>query len=149
MNYVDIVLRWSHILGGILLAGGLYYQWWVRPRGSDEDRNLYQSWQDRTRRRWSVVVMLATLLLLISGLANTALISIGYRLPGYYHLLLGIKLLLALVVFFLAAALAGRSALAQRLRADSGRWLSILALLNLLIIGLAGVMKFAERLPKE
>jgi hypothetical protein len=152
MYYLELALRWAHILGAILLVGGVFYQRVVlggqlQPAS---DREADQDVRDVLRRRWSIVVMIATTLLLISGLANTAIISIRYRFPeGYYNILLGIKLLLAFVMFYLAAVLAGRSSTSVRLRQDARKWLNVLIVLSLLIIGIASAMKAAVRETKE
>lgn len=152
MYILELVLRWAHILGAALLAGGIAYQAFVlvpalRALGDSE---AAAAARETLRKRWSILVMVATTLLLVSGLVNTARISIEYRFPNEdYNLLLAAKLILALVVFFLASVLAGRSPLAERLRQNVARWSFVLLLATLAVVGLASVMRFAERVPKD
>jgi hypothetical protein len=49
----------------------------------------------------------------------------GEKLPFSYHMLFGMKVLLGLLVMFLAAITAGKTAAADRFRASMGRWLNI------------------------
>ena len=57
--------------------------------------------------------------------------------------------LLALAVFYLSAALAGRSKLAERLRTRESMWLSLNLLLALVIVFMAGILKLAPRSEKS
>jgi uncharacterized membrane protein len=92
--------------------------------------------------------MAAIALLLVGGLINYGLILRQYRVPPYYHTLFGIKFLLALVVFAIASLLAGRTGTAERMRERIGFWLSVSLLLATSIVCIAGVLRFAERVPK-
>jgi hypothetical protein len=121
------------------LVGGLLYQW-LQVTSWDDD----QERQEASRKKWSKIVMLCALLLLISGLVNTARISMGFKLPMYYHILLLAKILLAFGVFFLSSLLAGRSETAKKVQADRGKWLKITGIMVLAIVMLAGAMKVSE-----
>jgi hypothetical protein len=63
----------------------------------------------------------------------------------HYHLLFGIKLLLALVMFFISSALAGRSAAFAGIRANAKTWVGILIVLGLVVVALGNVMRFMDR----
>jgi hypothetical protein len=95
--------------------------------------------------------MAASGLLLLSGLINFVRIVQRYDFPegSLYHMLFGIKFLLALAVFYLASALAGRSHLAQRLQSRERVWLSWTVVLAVAVVLLAGVMKIAARTEKS
>ena len=71
------------------------------------------------RSRWSKWVMGAILFLLISGFYNFFTLTGRYQLPKAYHMLFGIKFLLALAIFTLASFLTGRTAVAQRMRQNA------------------------------
>jgi hypothetical protein len=60
-----------------------------------------------------------------------------------------IKLVVGMIVFFLAARLAGRSEGAERMRRDLGRWSTINAILVTLLILVAGWMKYLPREAKD
>jgi len=80
----------------------------------------------------------------VSGLIN--FIRINRSLPAdankmLYHGLFGTKFLLALVVFFLASVLSGRSHAFDKLRANGKTWWGLTATLAVAIILISGVMR--------
>jgi NADH:ubiquinone oxidoreductase subunit 6 (subunit J) len=68
----------------------------------------------------------------------------GFHLDMIYNGLLLVKILLALAVFYLTAALAGRSARAEKMRQREVYWLNVLVVLMLLIVLIAGYMKISS-----
>jgi hypothetical protein len=133
---VRIVSRMIHILCAIIIGGGLFYiRSILSPSGVDA------CFADR-RSVWARWVGVATFLLLASGLYNFIVIMRDYKEAGEklatsYHILFGIKFLLSLLVMFIAAILAGRTAAADRFRANMPRWLNIAwtAVIAIVIIG--------------
>ena len=149
MDMLLVVLRWMHVMSAMVLVGGTIYMACVLyPSLASLTRDEVERLGGLFRQRWSRLVMLSILLLLVSGIVNVILMAsrgeFG-QVPGYYHGMLGVKILLALVVFLLLSLLSGRSAVAVRLRANPSRWLAIVVLLSLLVVGIAGVMKLAPR----
>ena len=61
--------------------------------------------------------------------------------PPLYHILVGTKILLGFVAFFLASVLSGRSAKFAPLRANAGKWLGVLILITAIISGIGGFLK--------
>jgi uncharacterized membrane protein len=93
-------------------------------------------------RRWRIVVMACITLLLVSGIANFVL----YQAPVHkgqplYHALFGVKFLAAMIVFFLASALTGRSTALASIRANSRFWVGVAAALVVLILLISGVLR--------
>jgi len=143
MELTDIfaqLSRWAHIIAAIVLVGGtLFMRFALVPAlsetaASDETR-------EAIRKRWMKWVAGAALFLLISGFYNTILKAKGYHLAPIYNGLLGVKLLLAFGAFWLSATLAGRSDRAKRFRERETHWLTILTVIVLAIVLMAGFMK--------
>ena len=153
MIFLDLVLRWMHILGAAILVGGTIYQRaaWT-PEVKDEAASEQAA---RIRASWSKLVMASSGMLLLSGLINFVLMLQRFEIsdasfPGsVYHPVFGVKFLLALGVFFISSALAGRSGLAQRLREKEGMWLTLNMVMAIAVVCLAGMLKLAERAPKS
>jgi len=138
-----LVFRWLHLVPATILVGGtIFLRCAYRPSEPSSEQS------ENVRRRWAKLVMLSVALLLLSGLYNTAWISIKYELPGHYHMLLGVKILLALAVFFLVSVLSGRSDLAAKFRNKEAMWLNVTVFLAVAVVMLGGVMKTAEREEK-
>ena len=151
MNFLELILRWMHILPAVTLAGGLLFlhlAWLPGTAGmSDEERE--ESFA-KFRAPWSRIVMVCTLLLLVSGLWNAVSLIKQYSFPSSpYHGLVLVKLLVAFALFFFAARIAGRSAKAVEFRKGLPKWLKVTTTLSLLLILTGGFMKSSERTPKD
>lgn len=93
--------------------------------------------------------MLATTFLLLSGFVNFFyIVTSNEKLPSTYHMLFGIKFLLAMFVFFVAAATAGSSEAAMKMRANLGKWLSMALAATLLIFVIAATMRTFDKIPR-
>lgn len=149
MPWMDLLLRWMHMLAAIALAGGTtYIRFVLVPALSELPDETRREFVESLRRRWSRIVMAAIGFLLISGVINT-LAAARFEFPQrFYHPVLGVKFLLAFVIFFIASVLAGRSPLATRFRQNLGFWSGLNVALAVIVICLAGALKFAERRPK-
>jgi uncharacterized membrane protein len=143
MSYLPIVLRFLHIAPAVIAGGATIF---VRIALLPALATLPEA--DRLRvketidRRWRVVVMTCIALLLVSGLVNFVL----YQAPVHkgqslYHALFGVKFLAALVVFFLASALSGRSVALAPIRANARLYVGVAAVLVLLIVFISSVLR--------
>ena len=153
MEAIDVLARIAHIGAAVTLGGGLIYQWTVLYPGlGSPSAEEPSSRAEEVRGRWSRLVMVSVVLLLLSGLYNYfGTIRLDKQgvvdLPRFFHPLIGTKILLALVVFFVASLLAGRSEGARRFQAKAPWWLGVASLLVLAIISIAGILKTADRSP--
>ncbi len=149
-----LVLRYMHILGAIIMMGGAIYIRFILMDASqflpgDQRAELLSA----AKRKWSRWVMLGTALLLLSGLTNMGLASrqefSGLATSAQYNMLLGIKLILALPIFFVAALLSGKSALAQKIEQKSTFWLNVCLVLALIMVLMGGYLRFVSRQLKS
>lgn len=149
-DVVMFVSRWLHILAAVTAAGGaVFMKLALHPASQTLPESERQALREAVRSRWSKVVMIAITLLLATGLFNFIQIVKLYDLKGTpYHALFGTKFILAMAVFALASILVGRSALAVKLRADAGKWLTILVTLAVVVIGLSSALKTLPHVPK-
>ncbi|HAY82690.1 MAG TPA: hypothetical protein DCY79_23015 [Planctomycetaceae bacterium] len=148
---IDIPLRWLHIIPAIILVGGSIFMWLAYiPTANEVDEDVRDKMWAGLRKRWALLIMASTLFLLVSGFINFGLTlsKLGDEGKGTYHMLFGIKLLLALVVFFLSSVLAGRSKLAEKFRQRERTWWGVNAIIAIVLVCLAGVMKNVERVPE-
>jgi uncharacterized membrane protein len=149
MLALDILLRWMHILPAVTMVGAtIFMRFALHPSLSTLPESQRKELQAAVRGRWAKVVMMSIAMLLVSGLVNTILVAGKYELPKYYHPLLGIKILLALVVFYIASKLVGRSAGAEKFREKAQFWMTVNVVLAVTIICIAGVLKVGPRTEK-
>lgn len=149
-----LILRYMHILGAIMLMGGtIFMRFALAPVVGGLDAATKSSLHEQVRSRWSKFVMLASGLLLVSGIINLALAARYQYEPVLgvlnYNMVVGIKFLLALPIFFFAAMLAGRSGAAKRFQANAGTWMSVNLVLALVMVLIGGTLKFVKREPKQ
>jgi len=139
-HLIQLVSRVLHILGAIILVGGLFYiRTVLSPAGVEA------CFADR-RAVWAKWVGIATFLLLGTGIYNFLVIHNQAKvdeeqLDPTYHMLFGIKFLLGLLVMFLAAMLAGKTTAAEKFRTSMGRWLNVAWFAALAIVVIAALLR--------
>lgn len=96
-DVLAVVMRWMHIASVAVLVGGLLYGWMVmRATAETVAPDAAAKLSESAAGRFRPLVFLAVAALFVSGIYNLL------TTPGHttrYHVLLGIKLLLALHVF--------------------------------------------------
>src|SRR5262245_49786071 len=150
-----LVLRYMHIFGAIALMGAtIFMRFALLPSVSKLDPGVRATLHQDVRSRWSKFVMAASGLLLISGVTNLALAGRYefepiFGLPrGGYHMIVGVKFLLALPIFLFASLLAGRSELAQKFQANPRLWMNVNLALAVLMVLIGGLLRFVPRTLK-
>src|SRR6476660_9455487 len=151
---VLLILRYMHILGAIALMGGtIFMRFALRPVVVGLPPETKATVHEQVRSRWAKFVMLATLLILLSGVTNLALAGRYeyepiFGMPKGYHMLVGVKFLLALPIFFIAALLTGRSNTAKKAQSNAEFWMNLNLTLALVMVLMGGLLKFVVRKPK-
>ena len=142
MFWIDYLSRVVHISTAIAVVGGSVFTLCVllpavKAMSEDGHTALAQS----ITARWKRFVHVGIVLFLASGLYNYYKALQLHKGDGLYHALLGTKILLALVVFFIASALVGRSPTFAAMRAQRGKWLTILVLMTCIIVLISSFVK--------
>jgi len=142
----EVYSRWFHIWFAALVLGGTVFQWFALGPAvkdlTDAQKPLFREW---INARWRLVVMVSSLILLITGFYNYIVVMRPlHKGDGVYHMLMGIKILLAFLVFFFSAVLAGRSPKFEKMRRRSGMWNLVLIGLLTVIFAIGGYLKVAR-----
>ena len=142
MFWIDFASRFVHVLTAIALVGGSIFTLLVlMPAAkalSEEAHNLLAA---GIAARWKRFVHGGILLFLVSGFYNYFRAMPLHRGDGFYHMIVGIKIMLALGVFFIASALVGRSPALASFRHNRQRWLAIMVLLATAIVLISSFAK--------
>ena len=145
---IGLLSRWLHIIPATILVGGtLFLRFSLVPSAMETPPG--DELREAVRKRWARLVMLSILLLLLSGLYNAAQKAMNYELSMVYNVMLLLKIILGLAVFYLLSILSGRSARAQRLRERELYWLNITCALLLALVCIAGWMKISDQPKKD
>lgn len=152
MDIVGILFRWMHILAAMTAVGGtIFMRLALLPAASQLSDDARKTLHEAVRSHWARPVQISILFLLISGLYNI-IFDIGgqYDLSKvrYYHPIFGIKVLLALAIFFIASALTGRSPSLQKMRDNRRLWLTVNMVLAILVVCLSGILRKSDP-PKK
>ena len=139
------VSRIVHVATAIVLVGGsVFVRYLLMPAAT---ATLSQADHDALRARlmsaWKRVVHGGIALFLLSGGINygRVIAEKTHKGDALYHALLGTKIILALVVFFIASALVGKSAKFEGLRKNARLWMSVNVLLAAIIVAISGFLK--------
>ena len=155
MYWLMLASRILHILGAIILLGGLFYLRTVITsvalplREEQGEGSSAADYQFGGRRAvWAMWTGIASLFLLVTGLWNFFQFIKTYDLSPSYHMLVGLKILTGLALFVVAAILAGRSAAAEKLRQNMRLWLNVCIVLGIITVAFGSVLRTFPHNPK-
>jgi uncharacterized membrane protein len=141
---LGILFLWLHILAAITAVGGtIFMRGALLPSVSVLADDQRKALHEAVRSRWVKFVMGAILFLLVSGFYNfiMKLDRIPAESKALYHGLFGTKFLIALVIFFIASALTGRSAAFEGIRKNARFWLTLNLVLGITVVCISGVLR--------
>jgi len=140
--------RILHILSAIVVVGGsVFIRFVLFPAAS---RSLADDAHSQLRVAvvgiWKKFVHAGIALFVLTGGINYyRVVAEGtHKGDAVYHAVLGTKIILALVVFFIASALVGRAAAFEGIRRKAPFWMLVNLILAALIIAASGFLKVRD-----
>lgn len=146
---LQLIFRWIHIGSAITVVGGTVFMLFVLlPAAKEILDDEHLKLRAAVLKRWKWFVHIGIALFLVSGLYNYIKVMAPlHKGDGLYHALMGVKMLLAMGVFGLAEVLVGRSKLAEKLRQNASKFLTINLVLAAIIVMLSGFLKTLPAKP--
>lgn len=143
--WIAVASRWIHISCAIVLVGGVVFLRFVLgPAAKQLPEEAHEQLKAQVLATWKKIVHIGFGLFWVSGLYNYLVVMAPlHKGDKIYHMLLGIKILLALGVTFLASVMVGRSKAFEGMRANPKLWQTIILAIAVLIIGISGYAKVA------
>lgn len=143
---LTLLFRWIHIIAVIVVLGGsIFTRFILMPAAEGLPDAEHTAFKQRLMARWRKWVSIGIGLLLVSGFYNYLVVMRPkHEGHGIYHMLVGIKMILAFAVFFLASALTGRAAAFEGLRKNAKKWLALTITLAIIIVIISGYLKVAD-----
>ncbi len=137
-----VISRWLHVIGGVILLGGaLFFRFIVQPAAkSTLEQQTLETFNTEVTRRWKKMVHPLIAVLLVSGLYNYYLHIPAHQGDGQYHMLMGIKIILAILVFTIVSLLVS-SKDRPAIKTNRATLSLISVLLGIVIVALAGYLK--------
>jgi uncharacterized membrane protein len=150
MFWTLLVSRILHILGAIVLVGGVFYiRTIISPTSTPAGTAPIDQFFGGPRGTWAKWVGIATALLIFTGFFNYIMIAKQHeKMASSYHMIAGMKMLAGFAVFLLAALLAGRTAVADKLRQNWRTWLNVCLAIGLITVVLGSLLRTYPRTKK-
>ena len=145
LDVVALLSRWAHVLAAVILVGGAFFQRFIilpsLQAALDEDKR--GAVMTEVVRRWKKAVHIGGGIILLSGFYNyLGVTRHAHEGDGPYHMMMGMKMLLAFLVILLASFMVGRTSVAQKMRGNALKWTTVIFFLGLIITMIAGFLKF-------
>lgn len=146
IDTLAVVLRVLHVLAAVAAAGGAMFQLVaLHPALAGMDDAARRALRAQIVRRWGVVVVLAIIVLLLTGLVN----FVAYAIPEMknspakmlYHGIFGLKFVAALAAFHSAAVLVLPGPRGERHRDKAGFWLKLMVSMFVVIIVCGAILR--------
>lgn len=149
-DLIPLISRWIHVGTTIVLVGGsVFLRFVLAPAAATLPESEHNTLRERVMGTWKRFVHVGILLFLLSGFYNyLAVTRPAHEGDSLYHALMGTKILLAFVVFFIGSALVGKSSALRKIRDKTNTSLLVLVLLSAIIVGIAGFLKIRKYEPK-
>ena len=144
MEFLGLLMRWTHILTAIVAVGGSFFMRAVLMpvAGRVLENEVHDRLRGELMARWKKIVHACVALFLLSGFYNFFMtLRVLPEGTSSFHMLFGIKFLLALAVFALAIGLTSDKAWAAGLRAKRPFYLSILLAMMAAIVMISGYLR--------
>ncbi|GAA5508905.1 hypothetical protein [Novipirellula caenicola] len=142
MFFLDVLSRFAHVGTAITMVGGTMFLLFVLlPSSQGLDELPRQSLSKAVLGRWKRFVHIGILLLLASGIYNYMQAIPGHKGDGLYHGMVGTKMILAFVIFFIASVLVGRSPKFEGMRNNRAKWLKVVVVLACVIVAISAFLK--------
>lgn len=142
MNVVDVLSRFIHVSTAITLVGGTIFMLFVlHPAAKQLSTDEHDRLRGLINTSWKKIIHVGIVLFLISGFYNYMQAIPKHVGDKLYHPLLGTKILIALVIFFIASALVGRSAKFEFMRRNRPKWMMVVVLLAAIVVAISSFAK--------
>jgi uncharacterized membrane protein len=137
--------RILHIGTAIVVVGGTFFVRFVLFPAATQSLpdDVHARLRTAVISTWKKIVHAGIVLFILTGAINyyRVIAERSHKGDALYHALLGTKIILALVIFFIASALVGRSAAFEGIRRSAPKWMLVNLVLAALIIAISGFLK--------
>ncbi len=138
MDWGDLVVKWVHVLSIVTVVGFTLFQYLVLQPILRRSEGVSDDLVKAVQRRSGIVMGVAWVLIWVTGIYN--LVVVIPTVKPNYHMVLGAKILLVLVLFFISTALSHPSLAFEGIQRNRARWVAFAAWLGILIVVLSASM---------
>ena len=145
MQFLDAAFQWLHVLAAVLAIGGVFFMRFILCPSlkslPPEQANVQPQVLQTVMRRFKMVIHASVAVLILTGVYRIIQILPLIKDWKSYHMLLGIKILFALVLFTIAIGLTLPGAQPNYFQRNRDKWLFINFILGALVILLSATLR--------
>lgn len=138
MNWDNLAVKWVHVLSILTVVGFTFFQYLVLQPVLRRMQGVPEDFIQAVQRRSGILIGVAWVLIWVTGIYN--LVVVVPTVKPNYHLVLGAKILLVLVLFFLSTALSHPSLAFEGIQRNRSRWIALVAWLGIAIVLLSATL---------
>ncbi len=138
MDWGGLAVKWVHLASIVTGVGLTLFQYLVLLPVLKRAQGVPEDFIKALQRRAGMVIGIAWVLIWVTGIYN--LVVIVPTVKANYHMVLGAKILLVLVLFFISTALSHPSLAFEGIQRNRARWVAFAAWLGILIVMLSASM---------
>jgi hypothetical protein len=138
MNWADTIVKWVHLISVVIGVGLTLFQYLVLLPVLRRVEGVSEDFIKALHRRAGMIIGVAWVLIWVTGIYN--LVVVIPTVKPNYHMVLGAKILLVLVLFFISTALSHPSLAFEGIQRNRAKWVAIAAWLGIVLIVLSGTM---------
>ncbi len=138
MNWSDFIVKWVHVVSIVTGVGLTLFQYLVLLPVLRRVQGVPEEFIQAVQRRAGMVIGIAWVLIWVTGIYN--LVVVIPTVKPNYHLILGAKILLVLVLFFISTALSHPSLAFEGIQRNRAKWIALAAWLGVVIIALSATL---------
>jgi hypothetical protein len=138
MDWMDVAVKWVHLVSVVVGVGLTLFQYLVLLPALKRVEGVSEEFIKALHRRAGLIIGVAWVLIWVTGIYN--LVVVIPTVKPNYHMVLGAKILLVLVLFFVSTALSHPSLAFEGIQRNRAKWVAIAAWLGILLVVLSGTM---------
>lgn len=143
LNVPEIASRSLHLFAAIMAVGAAIFIRRVLNPAVKESLTTDgdESFVNSLLRRCSILVYVSIIAVIATGFWNMTMTLPEHHGQPQYHILFGVKLILAIVLLFITVLLAGSKPLAARVRKGGSWWIAASILIAIAIVIVSSILK--------
>mgnify|MGYP001184945029 CR=1 FL=1 len=146
---IELIVRWVHILCAVVVVGSIvFYMFAVVPASRKAfDDGMPDAFKMALMKKWKLLLPPPIIFFIATGMYYYLEVTRHlHEGQSVYHMLFGIKFLLALVVFALYITLTSTMKWSERLRDKKALWLLLVGLVTAVVM-IGGYMRTMPIVP--
>ena len=142
MELLVFLNKWLHLLSVIGTLGGILFARIVLADGQVKGGTNWSAALAPLWRRFGIALGVLWAIVLLTGTYNYIIVS--PKVVGSYHMLAGMKIMLAVLMFLVSMLLVHPGGAGGKLQANRGPWLAVLLVMGVAVVGISAHLNLSR-----